>query len=317
MRKVAAPAAGESSALSAFGPGKVILLGEHSVVFGFPALAGPLSWGVNARGAPHKKTTLVVPADVKGASRKQLLAAFSRAAQAAGEPKVRVSLESDLPASMGLGSSAAVSVAISRLLLQAAGKAPSCNDVVKLALDMEREFHGTPSGVDHTCSAHQALILYRKAPGAPVGRAKAVSSPKPLNVVVAIAGERSPTKKTVGALRERQAHWPTRYKRLFSEIGKVAVEGAKAVEAGDIEALGDAMNVNHGLLAALQLSSSRLDDMVYRLRELGALGAKLTGAGGDGGAVVGLFRDPAPAVAKLSSLGIRCFGSQLAGPREP
>jgi mevalonate kinase len=55
--------------------------------------------------------------------------------------------------------------------------------------------------------------------------------------------------------------------------------------------------------------------MVYRLRGLGALGAKLTGAGGDGGAVIGLFLEPEPAVAKLLGLGVRCFSSQLAGPR--
>jgi len=316
MRKVTSPVVGASGPLSAFGPGKVILLGEHSVVFGYPALAGSLSWGVTARAVPSGKIALRPPAEVTGAGRKQLLAAFARAARVTGEPKVRVFLESDLPASMGLGSSAAVSVAISRLLLQVAGRASSYDDVVRLALEMEQEFHGTPSGVDHTCSARQALIFYRKQPLEEVGRARTVASPQPLHILVAIAGERSPTKKTVGALRERQARWPIRYKRLFAEIGKAVMEGTRAVEVGDLDALGDAMNVNQGLLSALQLSSSRLDEMVYRLRDLGALGAKLTGAGGDGGAVVGLFRDPLPAVAKLTALGIRCFSSQLAGPRE-
>jgi mevalonate kinase len=314
MRNATAPAAPGPS-LTAFGPGKVILLGEHSVVFGYPALAGPLSWGVSARGAPAKKTQLVLSPDVKGPGRKLLLNAFARAAKACDNPKVRVTLESDLPMSMGLGSSAAVAVAVSRLLLQAAGKAPSPNEVVRLALDMEREFHGTPSGVDHTCSARSELILYKKAPGAELGKARTVSSPKPLKVLVALAGERSPTKKTVGALRERQARWPERYKRLFAEIGKAVVEGAQAVEAGDLEALGDAMNVNHGLLSALQLSSPRIDDLIHRLRALGAYGAKLTGAGGDGGAVIGLFPEPEPIIPRLNALGIRCFASQLAGPR--
>lgn len=315
MRKGTAPGAPGESPLVAFGPGKVILLGEHSVVFGYPALAGPLTWGVSARGLPSGKTRLKVSGALKGAGRKLLMNAFARAVKLAGDPKVEVTLESDLPVSMGLGSSAATSVAVARLLLQAAGRRPSANEVVRVALEMEREFHGTPSGVDHTCSARQELILYRKPPGADVGTARHVESPRPLKVLVALAGERSPTKKTVGALRERQARWPERYRRLFGEIGKVSVEGAKAVAAGDLEALGDAMNVNHGLLAALQLSSSRLDDMVHRLRGMGALGAKLTGAGGDGGAVIGLFLEPEPAVAKLTALGVRCFASQIAGPR--
>jgi mevalonate kinase len=180
---------------------------------------------------------------------------------------------------------------------------------------MEQEFHGTPSGVDHTTSAREQLILYKRTPGQSTGRAREVKSPRPLKLLVVLAGERSPTKKTVAALRERQARWPERYRRLFHQIGAVATEGAKAVEAGELEALGDAMNVNQGLLSALGLSSPPLEEMVYRLRGLGALGAKLTGAGGDGGAVIGLFLEPEPAVAKLLGLGVRCFSSQLAGPR--
>jgi mevalonate kinase len=62
------------------------------------------------------------------------------------------------------------------------------------------------------------------------------------------------------------------------------------------------------------LSSAGIEDMVHRLRRMGALGAKLTGAGGDGGAVIGLFEDPAPAIARLTREGIRCFSSQIAGP---
>jgi mevalonate kinase len=303
--------------LVAFGAGKVILLGEHSVVYGYPALAGPLSQGVTARGVPSKKCQLALPATLSRAQRNVLTQAFQRAAQAVGEPKVKVTLDPELPLSMGLGSSAALSVATARVLLQAAGKACTPKEAARVAWEMEQEFHGTPSGVDHTTSAEEKLILYRRVPGRSVvtGRAREVKSPRALKVVVALVGERSPTKVTVGALRERQARWPTRYQRLFAHIGKLATEAARAVEAGDLEALGDAMNVNHGLLSALGLSSPSLEDMVYRLRALGALGAKFTGAGGDGGAVIGLFLEPEPAVAKLTREGVRCFASQLAGPR--
>lgn len=301
--------------LEAFGAGKVILLGEHSVVYGHPALAGPLSLGVTARGVPAKRCQLTLPSTLSRPQRAQLTAAFARAARATGEPPVKVSFEADLPLAVGLGSSAALSVACSRLLLKATGKEPTPKETARVAWEMEQEFHGTPSGVDHTTSAQGRLVLYRRKPGTAVGQGRGVDSPRPLSVVVALAGERSPTKQTVGALRERQARWPERYRRLFTEMGRVAAEGAKAVEAGDLEALGDAMNVNQGLLAALGLSSPPLEEMVYRLRGLGALGAKLTGAGGDGGAVIGLFLEPAPAVAKLTALGVRCFSSQLAGPR--
>ena len=298
-----------------FGAGKVILLGEHSVVYGHPALAGALNYGVTARGVKAGKAQLALPGTFSRAQRALLSGAFQRAARLCGSPGVKVSLESELPLSMGLGSSAALSVACSRVLLKAAGEKDSPREVARLALEMEQEFHGTPSGVDHTTSAEQQLILYKRLPSQSSGRSRGVKCPRPLRMLVALVGERSPTKKTVGALRERQARWPARYGRLFQQIGTVATEGAKAVEAGDLEALGDAMNVNQGLLAALGLSSPPLEDMVYRLRALGAMGAKLTGAGGDGGAVIGLFLEPEPAVAKLLQLGVRCFSSQLAGPR--
>jgi mevalonate kinase len=305
----------QAAPLAGFGAGKVILLGEHSVVYGYPALAGPLSYGVTASGVKARKPQLALPDTFTRAQRALLTGAFQRAAGLCGNPGVKVSLESELPLSMGLGSSAAVSVACSRVLLKAAGRKDSPRDVARVALEMEQQFHGTPSGVDHTTSAVQQLILYKRVPNESSGRARVVKSPRPLKVLVALAGERSPTKKTVGALRERQAKWPDRYRRLFQQIGRVATEGAKAVEAGELEALGDAMNVNQGLLAALGLSSPPVEEMVYRLRALGARGAKLTGAGGDGGAVIGLFLEPEPAVAKLLQQGIRCFTSQLAGPR--
>jgi mevalonate kinase len=304
-----------TSSLTGFGAGKVILLGEHSVVYGHPALAGALNYGVTARGVKAGKAQLALPGTLSRAQRALLSGAFQRAARLCGSPGVKVSLESELPLSMGLGSSAALSVACARVLLKATGARDSAQQVVRLAQEMEQEFHGTPSGVDHTTSAREQLILYKRTPGQSTGRAREVKSPRPLKLLVVLAGERSPTKKTVAALRERQARWPERYRRLFHQIGAVATEGAKAVEAGELEALGDAMNVNQGLLSALGLSSPPLEEMVYRLRGLGALGAKLTGAGGDGGAVIGLFLEPEPAVAKLLGLGVRCFSSQLAGPR--
>jgi len=301
--------------LVGFGAGKVILLGEHSVVYGHAALAGPLSYGVTARAQRARKCQLALPETLTKPQRTLLTKAFQRAAKLCGSPPVKVSMESELPLSMGLGSSAALSVACSRVLLKAAGRADTAKEVARLALEMEQEFHGTPSGVDHTTSAREQLILYKRTPGQSSGQAREVQSPRPLKVLVVLAGERSPTKKTVGALRARQARWPARYTRLFQQIGKVAAEGAQAIEAGDLEALGDAMNVNQGLLGALGLSSPPLEEMVYRLRAMGALGAKLTGAGGDGGAVIGLFLEPEPAVARLLGLGVRCFSSQLAGPR--
>jgi mevalonate kinase len=214
---------------------------------------------------------------------------------------------------MGLGSSAAVAVATSRALLSAAGEKATPSRVPALALEMETEFHVTPSGVDHTTSAYGKLLRYTRTRSG--GKVKLIESDKPVKILVALVGDRSPTRQTVAALRERTERWPKRYRRVMDQIGQLADEGVAAVRAGDLEGLGDLMNMNQGLLSAIGLSSQRIDEMLHRLRAMGALGAKLTGAGGDGGAVIALFREPEPTVARLLKSGVRCFASQIAGPR--
>ena len=258
--------------------------------------------------SPSEGTGLELPDGLTDDQQDALERAFARAADLCGNPDVTVSLDSELPLSVGLGSSGALSVAVARALLTAAGREPTLKRVEACALAMEREFHGTPSGVDHTTSARGHMVLFSK------GKARQVKARVPVQVVVVIVGERASTKQTVAALRARQARWPARYRRLFGQVGELAKEGARAVERGDLEAMGDLMNMNQGLLSALGLSSQRVESMVYRLRGLGALGAKLTGAGGDGGAVVGLFAKPQAVVKTLSAEGLTCFAATLAAP---
>ena len=314
-RRAAAPAGAlhRGPATEAFGPGKVILLGEHAVVYGHPALAVPLSLGVTARGTAAERCALGDLPDLTAPQRRMLDAAFEAVASATGRPPLRIALSSTLPVSMGLGSSAALAVAVSRLLLGASGSTPTPAKVLALALRMEEAFHGTPSGVDHTVSAHSTPLLYRRPvsaePGRP-GRVRQVRIGARATLVLALVGPRRGTQETVAALRRRAARWPTRYGRLFKEMGRLAVEGTEALEAGDLESLGDAMNVNHGLLAAAGVSSPALDTAVDTLRRAGALGAKLTGAGGDGGAVVALFRK-LPASGTLEKSGLAVLTSEL------
>ncbi len=294
---------------SSFGPGKVILLGEHGVVYGHPALAAPLTVGVTATARPADGCRLVVPQGLPPVQAAQLEEAFGRAALQVGAPSVEVSLKSALPVSMGLGSSAAVAVALSRALLTASDQPASVAAVCKLAFGMEQVFHGKPSGVDHTTSARGELLRFRRA-GTRV-QVRAVKAKVPFGLVVVLLGQRPPTKATVAALRERQARWPTRYERLFAAMGKGVDEGVAAIESGDLEALGDVMNVNQGLLGALGLSSARIDGVVGLLRGAGAWGAKLTGAGGDGGALLALGPKPEALRRAMKRQGLQSFVTRI------
>src|SRR5205814_1497547 len=140
---------------------------------------------------------LMIPV-IKGAPRELLTKAFDRAAAAVGRPRVAVRVQSDLPISVGLGSSAALSVACAKVLIAASGSKKSVESV---ALEMEKIFHGTPSGVDHTTSARGALIHFKK------GRVRLIRARKPMKLLVALVGVRGPTAKTVGELRARQELW--------------------------------------------------------------------------------------------------------------
>jgi mevalonate kinase len=241
--------------------------------------------------------------------------AFGRAAEYAGFPGVSIRLEADLPMGAGLGSSAAVSVACAKALAKAAFSEEEgeawLEKTAEMALHMERVFHGSPSGLDNSTSLRETLLWFCR------GQVEPLFCPAPLTILLCIIGKRSPTQSTVAQLRSRQERWPKHHARLFEEIGRCVEEARGAIEVGDLALLGELMNVNQGLLSAMRLDSENLAAGVRRLRAAGALGAKLTGAGGDGGAVLGLFENPEAAAATLKAEGINCFVCQLAGPRKP
>src|SRR5699024_11232495 len=98
------------------------------------------------------------------------------------------------------------------------------------------------------------------------------------------------TAQTVARVREAWQRNPKRYDAIFSQIDGLAAAGAKALESGDLAELGDLMNIDQGLLNALQVSSWEIEELVQIARRNGALGAKLTGGGG-GGAMIAIAEE--------------------------
>lgn len=266
-------------------PGKVILLGEHAVVYGQPALALPLDRGVTVRCAPAERLQLVERPSVGAA---QLEEALSALARELGDVCVGVSIHSELPLSTGLGSSAAVAVASARALSLAAGRSLDDAQLLALAAGMERTFHGKPSGIDHTTSLRAVPLLFRRGEPDRVERLRVPN----LALVVASAGPRDAgTRAHVMGLRAEYERDPSRLQPLFSDIGALAQAGAAALAKSDLRELGRLMNANQELLHAMGVSTPAIDALVSELRNRGAYGAKLTGAGG-GGAVIAVHDDP-------------------------
>jgi mevalonate kinase len=283
------------------GHGKVILLGEHAVVHGHPALAMAIDRTVTVEVRPGAGVVTGVLAgrldDDSTTAR-----AVQAVATALGRPMdFDLEVTSDVPLRSGLGSSAAFSVALVRALTGQAGWAP---EVEVLAMRAERLFHGNPSGVDVALAARGGVGTFTRAAGfVPV-------SARALTLIVGLSGEPRDTAARVAEVAGRLVSDPRSTRLHLGELGMLATAGTRALVAGDLATLGGVMDVAHDHLVALALSTDRLDAMVAAARAAGAIGAKLTGAGG-GGAMIALAPDRQAEV--LAALGPEAFVVHTAG----
>lgn len=286
-----------------FAPGKIILLGEHAVVFGHPALAAALPQGVRVEldaAQSFEISGVGVPVDDP-----RVLVAAREIGAAFGITGARVRVTSELPTGGGLGSSAAFAVALARGVAALAGRVGCEPEIEEAAFIAERLFHGRPSGVDHTTCARGGVVLFRKGPPT---RVEQVSVARSLPLVVASTGKARSTATKVAGLARLVEEAPARWEPLVARLGALAEAGAKDVERGAIAALGAKFDEAHALLSECGVSCPELDAIVDVARKAGALGAKLTGAGG-GGAAIALAPEPGPVIEAIRAAG---FAAHLA-----
>jgi hydroxymethylglutaryl-CoA reductase len=185
---------------------------------------------------------------------------------------------------MGLGSSAALAVALVRAFNDALTLGIDNARVNAIAFACEQFAHGTPSGIDNTIATYAVPMLFRNSTSL---EQKELTLTEPVPLVVAFGHQPGLTRQQVAGVRARHERQRERYDAIFSEIGALSQAGAEALQRGDYAELGALMNIGHGLLNALEVSTVELESMVSIARAAGASGAKLTGSGG-GGAVIAL-----------------------------
>jgi mevalonate kinase len=291
---------------TASAPGKIILLGEHAVVYHRPALAVPVrkvqaAATVQSPTDPERQEIYIRAADLR--------AEFWLSEAAAQDPLARIThlalqkldrspnrslsivVNSTIPIAAGLGSGAAVSVALARALGAHFKQPFSPPQLSAMAFEVEKIHHGTPSGIDNTVIAFDQPVYYvqGEAPGTLKLGGK-------FTFVIADSGIESSTAIAVGRVRDGWQANPARFDKFFDQIANLTRRAKAAIEQGDRETLGDLMNDNHALLNNIGVGLPQLDDLVFAARAAGALGAKLSGAGLGGNCIALVENDRAGAV---------------------
>lgn len=278
-------------------PGKIILVGEHAVVYGHPALAAAvgLYTTVTLRRRPG-----ATDLERSAFTDERLLRALHTVLPSEG---FGVDIESELPAGRGMGSSASIAVALVRAAAAAAGERLGRRALFERSLDVERIFHGEPSGVDNAVVLRGGLVHYRKGPPLEVS-SQPVSQPLP--VVILDSGRAGNTADMVARVRVARSSLDATLERIGA-----LVERARAL-LGDRPALGRLFDENHALLCQLGVSTPALDSLCAMARRNGALGAKLSGAGG-GGVVLALVETASRPglLAAAQRAGVRAFSADL------
>jgi mevalonate kinase len=284
-------------AIAASAPGKVILFGEHAVVYTRPAIAVPVTQ-VQARvtvaarvRAPAGEVLLQAP-DIQLESRLDALPAGHPLAIGLAEvraalgiarfPALTIRIQSTIPVASGLGSGAAVTVALVRAVAGFLGQPLTDEQVNAVAFSVEKAHHGTPSGIDNTVITYRQPVYFIR--GLPMER---LSVPAAFTLLIGDTGVQSPTGAVVADVRARWQAEPERYEGLFDEAGAIAQEARKVIETGRPDGLGLLFDRSQQVLQKLGVSSPDLDRLVETARRAGALGAKLSG-GGRGGNMIAL-----------------------------
>ena len=281
-------------------PGKVILSGEHAVVYGHPCIAAALSLHTTVHLHPRPGPTGLAGG---GSPDPRLRAALDAVLPSDG---VGVQIDSTLPIGRGLGSSAALSVALVRARAALQGRTLDFATTHREGFAIERLFHGSPSGVDHAVSALGGAVRYRLAAAGP--EISPHSMPR-LQLVILDSGAAGDTKAQVASVAARRPG----VDGVLSQIGALTTEVATHLEDRASPAvLGPLLTENHRLLQALGVSTPTLDRAVALALATGAHGAKLAGAGG-GGVVIALVDDPAALVEAATAAGLSALAVTLGG----
>jgi len=270
--------------------GKLILFGEHFVVYKVPALVGAIAGYTNCEVEFTGGTGLEV-VDKRPATQGYKVEKKEEADLALNlvlkhfnlDPEKRgmkFTFGGDLCAASGIGASAAQVVSMARAINLAEGLGLSEEEINTAGYEGEKGYHGTPSGIDNTAATFGGVLRFQRTDADPIFVKKVMRVPIP--IVYASTGITSSTTEVVGDVRKRKEADPAWFDGLLTQYTDLAARGEAALDAGDLATLGACMNENHALCQQLTVSCKELDDLVDAARAAGAIGAKMSGTGRGG-----------------------------------
>lgn len=294
-------------AVVASAPAKAILFGEHFVVYGEPAIVLAIDKRAYVKADTRNDKLLHISSanlslavaiengslKVEHGDLKEARMKFEPVRQVAekimekwGERTgLNIEINSTIPVAAGLGSSAAVVAAVSAAVGELLHAKMTKEDIFKMAFEAERVAHGTPSGVDPAVATFGGTLFFQMDTGF---KPLEVSTEIPL--VIGETGVERSTRVQVEKVRDIREKFPQIVEPIMHAAREIALRAVSAFKENDLETLGNLMNINHALLYGVGVSDESLEWLVNAARKGGALGAKLTGAGG-GGCMIALARE--------------------------
>lgn len=285
-------------------PGKMILLGEHAVVFGKPAMALAIGLRISSDVRPSTQYS------VNGYPMKKKHHAYISASldEAWEGPPINIETDSQIPSGSGLGSSAAVTVSCVAAMTCTKGKIDH-EKVARKSFEVECRVQGRASPTDTSTSTHGHGILvspekldnhlWEIDKGERIWNIHHCEVPS-LKFVVGHTGIHAATGPLVAKVK-KLVDSDGDAKKAIERIGEIVMEGVEATAKRDKKKLGALMDENHSLLNRLGVGHPRLEKLVTMSREH-AFGAKLTGAGG-GGSMIALTDEPEAVASAISAAG--------------
>ncbi len=276
-------------------PGKIYLFGEHAVVYGESAIACAVD--LRTCVSAKESDTITISSDIGTTGLDfEVHPYISSAIEKLDQTGVSIEVTSDIPVGLGLGSSAAVTVAALAAMNIEFELGYDNKEIAKMGHEIELKVQGAASPTDTFVSTFGGMV---EIPS------RTQLDTLDCSIVIGNTNKGASPKKTAKLVRQvaiLKEEYPDMINPIIKSIGSFAEKGKLLISKKDYVSLGRLMNVNHGLLDALGVGTMELSTLVYAAREAGAFGAKITGAGG-GGCMVALTDSPSKVASAIEDAG--------------